>query len=868
MENTSMQWKRLYVQSQTPEQLEGLERLARNLWWSWNYKATQLFASIDEEKWDDLGHNPIALLDQLNQDDYTKLTQDEVFMERLNQVVATFDAYMAEEKKKGQPRISYFCMEYGLHASFKLYSGGLGVLAGDFLKEASDENIDMIGIGLLYRYGYFRQGLTYHGEQVAHYDPQRFTYLPVEPVRDDEGTWIKVEVALPERTLHAKLWKASVGRISLYLLDTDIEENQEEDRFITHQLYGGDRENRLKQEILLGIGGIRAIQAMNRLADAIDPEVYHLNEGHAAFIGLERLRNFVQSGLSVEEAIEVIRASSLFTTHTPVPAGHDSFLESMMWPYFSEFASSMNMPWEKFIALGRINANDRDEEFSMSHLAAKLSQQVNGVSRIHGKVSRNMFHHLYEGFEPDELHIDYVTNSVHYPTWTSPDMQELYSNTFGKDFLQQQSDPAIWAKIRNVKDADLMNIKQQQKKDLIETLKLRLEKNMQLRHESPQKIMQTINALNEKALILGFARRFATYKRAQLLFTDLDRLARIVNNPERPVQFLFAGKAHPADQGGQALIKHIMEVSGRPEFIGKVIFLEDYDMDLASALVKGVDVWLNTPTRPLEASGTSGMKATMNGGINFSVLDGWWAEGYRPDAGWALSEARAYDNQDIQNELDAITIYTVLENEIVPEYYNRDETGISAKWVARMKNTIATIAPQFTMKRMMDDYHDKFYRKLQASHQAVRAHDYQRARDLAHWKVQVASVWDQITVVQRDVYNFANDPLPLGATFEAEIVLDIRSLKPEDVGVELLIAKQHQGRHDIILTKEFKKKVVSRKALATSEEAEGEEELGQLVKYTCHEKITFSGVYDYGFRVFAQYEGLAHRQEFSAVKWV
>ena len=861
MENSSTPWKRLYIQSQTPEQLEGLERLAKNLWWSWNYEATQLFASIDEEMWHDLGHNPIALLDQLGQDDYTKLTQDKAFMERLEEVLSSFDAYMAEKKKKGQPRISYFCMEYGLHSSFKLYSGGLGVLAGDFLKEASDENIDMIGIGLLYRYGYFRQGLSHYGEQQAYYDPQRFTHLPVEPVRDESGTWIKVEVALPERTLHAKIWKASVGRIALYLLDTDVDENSEEDRAITHQLYGGDREHRLKQEILLGIGGIRAIRAMG-----IEPDVYHLNEGHAAFIGLERLRYYVQSGLNASEATEVIRASSLFTTHTPVPAGHDSFAESMMWPYFSEFASSMSMPWEKFIALGRINADDRDEEFSMSHLAAKLSQWINGVSKIHGQVSREMFQHLYEGFEVEELHIDYVTNSVHYPTWTAPDLQKLYSKTFGKDFLQHQSDPAVWAKIKQVKDADLVEIKRQQKRNLIDMLKVRLDKNMQLRHESPQKIVQTVNALNENALLFGFARRFATYKRAQLLFTDIDRLARIVNNPNYPVQFLFAGKAHPADQGGQALIKHIMEVSGRAEFIGKVIFLEDYDMDLASALVKGVDVWLNTPTRPLEASGTSGMKATMNGGINFSVLDGWWAEGYRPDAGWALTEERAYENQDVQNELDAATIYEMLENEIVPEYYEKNQVGIAEKWVARMKNTIATIAPHFTMKRMMDDYHDKFYRKLQASHKAVRANDYQQAKALAQWKAKVASVWDSIRVVERDVYDFANDPLPMGEMFKAEIVLDIRDLHPEDIGVELLIAKQYQGKHDIMLVKEFEKQKVKSQSLVA---ANGdEEEAGQLVKYTCHEKITFSGVYDYGFRVFAQHEGLAHRQDFSRVMWI
>lgn len=861
MENTSAHWKRLYVQSQTPKRLEGLERLAKNLWWSWNYEATQLFASIHEEKWHALGHNPIALLDHLDQADYDKLTEDKSFMKRLKQVTDAFDTYMAQKKKKGQPRISYFCMEYGLHSSFKLYSGGLGVLAGDFLKEASDENVDMVGVGLLYRYGYFRQGLTFHGEQVAHYDAQRFTYLPVEPVRDDDGTWIKVEVKLPERSLYAKLWRASVGRISLYLLDTDIEENQEEDRFITHQLYGGDRENRLKQEILLGIGGIRAIRAVG-----IEPDVYHLNEGHAAFIGLERLRQFVQEGLSTGEATEVIRASSLFTTHTPVPAGHDSFPESMMWPYFSEFASAMSMPWEKFIGLGRVNGDNREEDFSMSHLATRLSQQVNGVSRIHGKVSRDMFRHLYEGFEADELHIDYVTNSVHYPTWTAPDLQELYHKTFGSDFLQHQSDPKVWSKIMQVKDEELVRVKQQQKKDLIRLLKGRLEKNMQQRHESPPKIVQTISALNDEALLFGFARRFATYKRAQLLFTDIDRLARIVNKPEHPVLFLFAGKAHPADQGGQALIRHIMEVSGRPEFVGKVVFLEDYDMDLASALVKGVDVWLNTPTRPLEASGTSGMKATMNGGINFSVLDGWWAEGYQANAGWALPEERAYDNQDVQNELDAATIYSVLESEIIPQYYQRDKAGISSAWVARMKNTIAHIAPQFTMKRMMDDYHNKFYHKLYARHQALRADNYRPAKELAQWKAKVASVWNDIEVVQRDVYNFANDPLPLGATFKAEIVLDIRDLQPEDIGVELLIAKQHEGEHDIILTKAFEKKKVSASA---AKELENEEaEWGQLVRYTCNETITFSGVYDYGFRVFAEREGLAHRQEFSLVKWV
>ena len=788
MENPSTQWKRLYVQSQTPEQLAGLERLANNLWWSWNYEATQLFASIDEEKWYALGQNPIALLDDLDAHDYERLINDAAFMKQLEVVLHTFDTYLATPRPPKQPRISYFCMEYGLHASFKLYSGGLGVLAGDFLKEASDQNVDMVGMGLLYRYGYFRQSLSHYGEQEAHFDPQRFTHLPVQPVRDEAGEWIKVEVTLPERTLCAKLWCAPVGRVPLYLLDTDIDENREEDRFITHQLYGGDRENRLKQEILLGIGGIRALEAMK-----IQPDVYHLNEGHAAFIGLERLRRFVQSGFSAGEATEVIRASSLFTTHTPVPAGHDSFAESMMWPYFSEFASALNMPWEKFIALGRVNGDNRDEEFSMSHLAARFCRWVNGVSKIHGQVSREMFQDLYPGFEPEELYIDYVTNSVHYPTWAAPDFQKLYQKTFGNDFLAKQSDPQVWARINEVKDADLVSIKRQQKHHLLDMLRGRLERNMQQRHVSPSTIVQTIDALDEDTLILGFARRFATYKRAQLLFTDLDRLAQIVNQPGRPVLFLFAGKAHPADQGGQALIKRIVEVSSRPEFVGKMIFLEDYDMELASALVKGVDVWLNTPTRPLEASGTSGMKATLNGGLNLSVLDGWWAEGYRPDAGWGVSEERLYESQEVQNELDAATIYSLLENEVVPEYYEQDQAGISKKWVTRMKNTIAHIAPQFTMKRMMDDYHDKFYHQLYESHRAMRANNYQAAKELAQWKAKVSSTWDKISVVQKDVYNFANNPLPVGEPFRAEIVLDIGDLRAEDIGVEFADCEAVQG---------------------------------------------------------------------------
>ncbi len=859
IENNAPQWKRLYIQSKVPAELESLEKLANNLWWSWNYEAIELFASIDQKKWNEVNHNPIALLDILDYEEYQKLLSDISFMKKLGEINASFESYMQAPAKK-HPSIAYFCMEYGLHASFKLYSGGLGVLAGDFLKEASDENINFTAIGLLYRYGYFNQRLSSHGEQEAHYDPQRFTYLPIEPVRDEAGEWEKVQVQLPGRMLTAKVWKANVGRIALYLLDTDIEENSEEDKFITHQLYGGNQENRLKQEILLGIGGIRLLNNL-----AIKPEVFHLNEGHAAFIGLERLREYVKEGFSISEASEIIRSSSLFTTHTPVPAGHDGFPESMMWHYFNEFSSEMSYSWEKFIALGRIDPDNKDEVFSMSHLASKLSQEINGVSRIHGNVSRQMFQPLYPGFEPEELHIDYVTNSVHYYTWTSKAWQQLYAKTFGKGLEKDQSDGKLWEKIKKVPDQDIINIKKQQKAVLIKMVKQRLEKSMRTRSESPKKIVETMDAFNENTLILGFARRFATYKRAALLFRNPERLAKIVNNPKRPVQFIFAGKAHPADKGGQDLIRQIFEISGRPEFIGKVIFLEDYDMDIARVLVQGVDVWLNTPTRPLEASGTSGMKATMNGVLNFSVLDGWWAEGYRPDAGWALPEHRTYDNQDIQNELDAETMYSTLEHEIIPEYYDQDDKGVSHRWVERMKNAIAYIAPVFTMKRMMDDYHRKFYLKLAEKHQLMRKDKYKAAKELAAWKAKLLGSWKDINVVERDIYNFANAPLPLGEDIKASILLDIGTLSPEDISVELLIARREDNQLNIISRYEMKKEKVKASLLAGDDDSING---NQWVKYVCDQKVTFSGVYEYGFRVYPSHKLLAHRQDFSLISWI
>ncbi len=853
-------WKRIFIQSQVPAGLEALEKLSKNLWWCWNYEAIDLFKNINPQLWEEVGKNPIALLDGISYERYQELQKDKTFIAQLNKVSDKFDQYMAQPKKEASPKIAYFCMEYGLHSSLKFYSGGLGVLAGDFLKEASDSNVSFVGIGLLYRYGYFRQELSMHGEQIAHYDAQRFTHLPLEPVRDSNGQWIRVSVDLPNRKLFAKVWKANVGRISLYLLDTDIHENSEEDQAITHQLYGGDQENRLKQEILLGVGGIRLLEAIG-----FQPDVYHLNEGHAAFIGLERLRNLIQDeGLSYSESVEIVRSTSLFTTHTPVPAGHDTFVEEMLWPYWSEFAGSLSLSWEKFMGLGRINPDNREEVFSMSHLACHLSQEVNGVSKIHGTVSREMFKPLFPGYEADELHVGHVTNSVHYPTWAAKAWQELYEKTFGKNFLSQQSDPKIWGKIFDVPDGELLKIKKQQKREFIEMVKERLEIHMQAKHDNPKKIINTLNSFNDNTLMFGFARRFATYKRAQLLFTNVERLAKIVNNPKYPVQFLFAGKAHPADKGGQAIIKRITEISGQPEFLGKVIFLEDYDMELARMLVKGVDVWLNTPTRPLEASGTSGMKATMNGVLNFSVLDGWWGEGYRPEGGWALSEDRIYENQEFQNELDAETIYSMLEYEIIPEYYQVNDQGTPERWVARMKNTIAKIAPEFTMKRMMDDYLEKFYKKLYERSKFIKKKNYSNAKALAVWKEKMIKCWNDIEVVAKDTHDTANEPLPLGENFKANITLNIKELAPEDVGVELILARRKDDKFKIVLTHQLETQKVKQRVFS----AGGEEEIHNEVEYECEMKANFSGVFEYGFRIYPKNPMLPHRQDFNLVTWI
>ncbi|WP_106153185.1 alpha-glucan family phosphorylase [Marinilabilia salmonicolor] len=838
-------WKKLVVKSRLPERIKVLHELTHNLWWSWNYPLMELFEAIDPEIWEEVRKNPVQLLDKVSFDRLTELASDKGFVEKLDVIYARFREYMDKDFTQN-PRLAYFSMEYGLNSVLKIYSGGLGILAGDYLKEASDRGVKMVAVGLLYRFGYFTQTLSINGEQTAGYEAQDFSQLPLEEVRGEDGHALFVSIELPGRSLNAKVWKAQVGRVPLYLLDTDVDTNILGDRQITHQLYGGDWENRLKQEILLGMGGIRLLQALNAHVD-----IFHINEGHAALINVERLVNLVEQKYSFAEAMEIVRASSLFTTHTPVPAGHDKFEEDMFRIYLRHIPGKLNISWDDFMDMGREH-HGGDEKFSMSVLAAKTSQEMNGVSALHGDVSRKMFRNLWSGYFPDELHVGHVTNGVHYGTWTVSEWQEYYKKVFGDDFLSDVSNKDYWKRIFDVPDSEIWGIRHNLRKKLMDFIRLRLEGSMSKRHDSPGHIVEVLDILDEDALTIGFARRFATYKRAHLLFRDLERLSEIVNDFERPVQFIFAGKAHPADGGGQALIKQIVEISKQPEFIGKIIFLENYDMELAKRLVSGVDVWLNTPTRPLEASGTSGQKAELNGVLNFSVLDGWWYEGFEEEAGWSLTEKRSFENQDFQDDLDAATIYSILENEIVPLFYDVDKNDIPTGWVRYIKNSIAHIAPQFTTRRMIDDYLDRFYNPMFERLEKLCFNECALVHDIAGWKRHVAAGWNDIELVEVNMPDIARQELGIGDVYTVDVKLNLKHLEGVDVGLEMLIVESVEEEFPPILHKEpFK--VVKKE--------------GSVVHYEMNYKLNLPGSFKFGIRMFPRNEFLPHQQDFGLVRW-
>lgn len=843
-------WNSVFVSRHLPERLKDLETLSKNLWWCWNESAKNLFKSIDPQAWEASGQNPIAMLDRVSLKRYQKLEKDTKFLADLKAVTDEFNEYMALKAQRTTPSVAYFCMEYGLDTSLKIYSGGLGILAGDYIKETSDMNTNLVAVGLLYRYGYFNQKLTAQGEQVAEDVAQDFMKIPASPVRDENGNWITISVAFPGRTLNARVWRVDVGRTELYLLDTDFPENLPEDRSITYNLYGGDWENRLKQELLLGVGGIRALRKLG-----FNPQVYHCNEGHAAFIGLERLRELIQDqNLEFQEALEVVRSSSLFTTHTPVPAGHDAFDEGLLRKYIGHYPQRLKIDWETMMGLGKDNGADVHEKFSMSILAANISQEVNGVSWLHGEVSRDIFGHMWPGYLPEELHVSYVTNGVHYPTWTAPEWKEVHARVFGEEFKTHHYDKSCFDGIYKVSDEEVWNIRTSLRKKLIEEVKRRLSDPSASNHYSPRQVVRIKETLRDDVLTIGFARRFATYKRAHLLFRDLDRLDQIVNDPKQPVQFLFAGKAHPADKAGQDLIKMIVDISKQERFIGKIVFVPNYDITVAKYLVQGVDVWMNNPTRPLEASGTSGEKAAMNGVMHFSVLDGWWVEGYKKGAGWALPMERTYDDQNYQDELDAATIYNIIENEIAPTFYNKSlSTGRSTDWIEYIKNTVAMVACNFTTNRMLTDYINQYYDPQSQRYEHIIANDFAEAREIAAWKKKLRREWGNVEVVSAKMPDSNSDNVAIGNDFHAEVVLNIGNLNPEEIGVEVLFATvDNKGKFHIQERYDF--------TPAYSQDGQA--------KYVATLNPDRSGLYQVAGRIYAKNSKLPHRQDIELVRWL
>ncbi len=839
------QWKEVNVKSTLPSELKCLDELAHNMWWAWNYEARNMWKSLDSDLYEEVGHNPVMLLDRLSYERKEAIVKDKAIMESVKQVYKKFRDYMDVEPDATRPSVAYFCMEYGINQVVKIYSGGLGMLAGDYMKEASDSNVNMCGVGFLYRYGYFKQTLSMDGQQIAKYDAQNFNSLPVERVLDENGQPMVVDVPYMNYQVHAYVWAMNVGRIKLYLLDTDNDMNSEFDRPITHALYGGDNENRLKQEILLGIGGILTLKKLG-----IKKEIYHCNEGHAALCNLQRLIDYIKEGLSFNEALELVRASSLYTVHTPVPAGHDYFDESLFGKYMGVYPQMLGITWDEFIGMGRTNPEDHSERFCMSTFACNTCQEVNGVSKLHGWVSQRMFAPIWKGYYPEESHVGYVTNGVHFPTWTATEWRKVYAKYFDKNYIYDQSNESLWHAIYNVPDAEIWETRMALKKKLVNYIREKFAATWLKNQGDPSRVVALLDSITPNALYIGFCRRFATYKRAHLLFTDLERLSKIVNNPERPVKFIFSGKAHPADGAGQGLIKKIFEISQRPEFLGKIIFLEDYDMQLARRLVSGVDIWMNTPTRPLEASGTSGEKAEMNGVVNLSVLDGWWVEGYREGAGWALKQERTYQNQGYQDQLDAATIYSLLENEILPLYYNRNEQGFSEGWIKTIKNSIATIAPHYTMKRQLDDYYDKFYSKEAANFKKLAANNNRLAKELAAWKETVAERWDAIRVVSKD--DSALSAAETGKEYTLRYVIDEQGLN-DAVGLELVSIKTDKNGEDHIFSKrEFK--MVGREGNNYTFEATFEPDV--------------AGAFKSCVRMYPKNENLVHREDFCYVKWL
>jgi len=770
-----------------PERLAPLMELAHNLWYSWNWEAVQLFIRIDAERWEQSYQNPVDMLTHLPKERVREIAEDDSFLANLERVVSHFREYMSRptwyEKylaSAGKLGVAYFSCEFGLDEGLPIYSGGLGMLSGDHLKSASDLGIPLTGVGLLYRQGYFRQYLNPDGWQQEQYPENDWYHMPVTLVRDGAGLPIQITVEMAGTPVHAQVWRVNVGRVPLYLLDTNIKANAPEQRLITATLYGGDREMRIRQEVLLGIGGVRALEAVGAA-----PTVFHINEGHSAFLCVERLRRLMEEGLTFHEAAQVVWSSSVFTTHTPVPAGNERFDPQLVFKYLSPYVSRLGIRWEEFLALGRENPQNNMEPFCMTVLALKMSAHCNGVSKLHGEVSRNMWHELWPNLPESEVPIRSITNGCHIPSWVSHDMSELYYNYLGPKYVDRPWDFSVWERVDRIPDAELWRTHQRRRERLVFFARKRLRRQFSRRGAGSAELRQAEGILNPQALTIVFSRRFATYKRGTLLFTDPERLYRIVSDARRPVQFVFAGKAHPQDNPGKEIIRTITHFARDERFRDNVVFLEDYDINVARYLVQGADVWLNTPRRPLEASGTSGMKGAANGALNLSVLDGWWAEGYNPDVGWRIGNGEVYSDPKEQDYVESQALYHTLESEIVSMFYDRDQFNIPHEWVGRMKTSIRTLAASYNTSRMLTEYMVDFY--LPATHtlEGLGQEDFGRARELSQWLRRVQSGWGQVRIEKVEATH-EEMGVTSGQMMPARVHVWLGSLSLDDVSVEVV----------------------------------------------------------------------------------
>ncbi|NDJ52567.1 MAG: glycosyltransferase family 1 protein [Chloroflexi bacterium] len=783
------------VLSAVPEELKRLPELAHNIHWSWDQEAIQLFFRMEPDLWEETNHNPVKMLGLISQSKLAALAADDGFLAHLDRVSQNFDNYMqahnrttwyAQEfgESEEKPEIAYFSFEFGLTECIPNYSGGLGVLAGDHLKAASDLDVPLMGVGLLYQTGYFRQYLNVDGWQQEMYPENDFYNMPLTLIKDEDGKPIKISVELPGRDVYAQIWRIDVGRVDLYLLDCNISENSDEDKRLTAQLYGGDREMRVKQEILLGIGGLRALIALG-----LEPSVCHMNEGHAAFMALERTRILMERrGISFDEAASICAVSNVFTTHTPVPAGNDFFAPELMYQYFGEYWGRLGLERDNFMSLGRFDPNNMEEHFCMTILALRMSTYSNGVSRLHGEVARDMWKNVYYNVPLSEVPIESITNGIHIYTWISKDMSDLFDRYLGPRWREDSPDTSVWERALNIPDEELWRTHERRRERLVAFSRRHMHTKLINRGASLAELERAKEVLDPDALTIGFARRFATYKRATLLFRDEERILRILRNDDHPIQFIFAGKAHPHDAYGKEFIRQIIHFKQRHDLNNRIVFLEDYDMVVARYMVQGVDIWLNTPRRPNEASGTSGMKAVFNGALNLSIIDGWWAEGYRPHVGWAIGRGEEYQDKELQDMIESNAIYDLLEQDIVQTFYDRGADGLPREWIGRLKAALRELGPVFTMDRVVQDYTRRFYHPALLAYRRFAEKDQKPGLDFSKWLTKVKKVWPEVEVgLLVDASNGAssNGSRQVGDQMSVEVSVYLGSLEPSDVSVQL-----------------------------------------------------------------------------------